>query len=168
MEENKTIYVSTPINPMIIVSRLFYTEYRREHSDSSLLFTISGQYLSLILVFVLQKGAKFFSRGSSSDSSIENIDIMHHPIYRIFYVSHDSSDLKIFSYIARDGATNLFKCNVFKSNRKVSLFVIYKLFFYYSVTDSVYNFIEPQEQASLILQTVDKQSSKKSRKRSFF
>ncbi|XP_073954953.1 carboxyl-terminal PDZ ligand of neuronal nitric oxide synthase protein-like isoform X3 [Choristoneura fumiferana] len=65
-----------------------------------------------------KKGAKFFSRGSSSDSSIENIDIMHHPIYRIFYVSHDSSDLKIFSYIARDGATNLFKCNVFKSNRK--------------------------------------------------
>lgn len=46
---------------------------------------------------------------------------MHHPIYRIFYVSHDSSDLKIFSYIARDGATNVFKCNVFKSNRKVSI-----------------------------------------------
>ncbi|XP_048006644.1 carboxyl-terminal PDZ ligand of neuronal nitric oxide synthase protein isoform X2 [Leguminivora glycinivorella] len=66
-----------------------------------------------------KKGSKLFSRGSrSSDASIENIDIMHHPIYRIFYVSHDSSDLKIFSYIARDGATNLFKCNVFKSNRK--------------------------------------------------
>ncbi|XP_063393391.1 carboxyl-terminal PDZ ligand of neuronal nitric oxide synthase protein isoform X3 [Cydia fagiglandana] len=66
-----------------------------------------------------KKGSKLFSRGSkSSDASIESIDIMHHPIYRIFYVSHDSSDLKIFSYIARDGATNLFKCNVFKSNRK--------------------------------------------------
>ncbi|GBO99613.1 Carboxyl-terminal PDZ ligand of neuronal nitric oxide synthase protein [Eumeta japonica] len=46
-------------------------------------------------------------------------EIMHHPIYRIFYVSHDSSDLKIFSYIARDGATNVFKCNVFKSNKKL-------------------------------------------------
>lgn len=43
---------------------------------------------------------------------------MHHPIYRIFYVSHDSQDLKIFSYIARDGGTNIFKCNVFKSNKK--------------------------------------------------
>ncbi|XP_059472266.1 carboxyl-terminal PDZ ligand of neuronal nitric oxide synthase protein isoform X2 [Neocloeon triangulifer] len=44
--------------------------------------------------------------------------LMHHPIYRIFYVSHDSQDLKIFSYIARDGASNVFKCNVFKSTKK--------------------------------------------------
>uniref|UniRef100_A0A2R5L630 Putative nitric oxide synthase-binding protein n=1 Tax=Ornithodoros turicata TaxID=34597 RepID=A0A2R5L630_9ACAR len=44
--------------------------------------------------------------------------IMNHPIYRIFYVSHDSHDLKIFSYIARDGGGNSFKCNVFKSNKK--------------------------------------------------
>lgn len=47
-----------------------------------------------------------------------DIEIMHHPIYRIFYVSHDSSDLKIFSYIARDGSTDRFKCMVFKSNKK--------------------------------------------------
>ena len=38
---------------------------------------------------------------------------------RIFYVSHDSQDLKIFSYIARDGSTNVFKCNVFKAYKKV-------------------------------------------------
>lgn len=44
--------------------------------------------------------------------------LMHHPVYRIFYVSHDSQDLKIFSYIARDGASNVFRCNVFKSNKK--------------------------------------------------
>nr|XP_012137974.1 PREDICTED: capon-like protein isoform X2 [Megachile rotundata] len=37
---------------------------------------------------------------------------------RIFYVSHDSHDLKIFSYIARDGSSNTFKCNVFKSSKK--------------------------------------------------
>ncbi|CAD1480594.1 unnamed protein product, partial [Heterotrigona itama] len=36
----------------------------------------------------------------------------------IFYVSHDSHDLKIFSYIARDGSSNTFKCNVFKSSKK--------------------------------------------------
>jgi hypothetical protein len=41
-------------------------------------------------------------------------------VNRIFYVSHDSQDLKIFSYIARDGSSNVFKCNVFKSNKKVS------------------------------------------------
>ncbi|KAI4503815.1 hypothetical protein M0802_001218 [Mischocyttarus mexicanus] len=45
--------------------------------------------------------------------------LMHHPIYRIFYVSHDSHDLKIFSYIARDGSSNTFKCNVFKSSKKM-------------------------------------------------
>ncbi|KYQ52089.1 Dystrophin-like protein 1 [Trachymyrmex zeteki] len=48
------------------------------------------------------------------------IYLMHHPIYRIFYVSHDSHDLKIFSYIARDGSSNTFKCNVFKSSKKVT------------------------------------------------
>ncbi|XP_062989304.1 carboxyl-terminal PDZ ligand of neuronal nitric oxide synthase protein-like isoform X2 [Elgaria multicarinata webbii] len=44
--------------------------------------------------------------------------VMHDPIYRIFYVSHDSQDLKIFSYIARDGSSNIFHCNVFKSKKK--------------------------------------------------
>ncbi|KAB0796733.1 hypothetical protein PPYR_10794 [Photinus pyralis] len=44
--------------------------------------------------------------------------LLSHPIYRIFYVSHDSQDLKIFSYIARDGHSNVFKCAVFKSNKK--------------------------------------------------
>ncbi|CAN2389016.1 Phosphotyrosine interaction domain (PTB/PID) [Pristimantis euphronides] len=44
--------------------------------------------------------------------------LMHDPVYRIFYVSHDSQDLKIFSYIARDGTSNAFRCNVFKSKKK--------------------------------------------------
>lgn len=44
--------------------------------------------------------------------------VMHDPVYRIFYVSHDSQDLKIFSYIARDGSCNTFRCNVFKSKKK--------------------------------------------------
>ncbi|XP_072177011.1 uncharacterized protein [Diadema setosum] len=48
----------------------------------------------------------------------DRLILMQHPIYRVFYVSHDSQDLKIFSYIARDGQTNVFKCNVFKSHRK--------------------------------------------------
>uniref|UniRef100_A0AAY4A8Q5 Carboxyl-terminal PDZ ligand of neuronal nitric oxide synthase protein n=1 Tax=Denticeps clupeoides TaxID=299321 RepID=A0AAY4A8Q5_9TELE len=40
------------------------------------------------------------------------------PIYRIFYVSHDSQDMKIFSYIAREGQSNVFRCYVFKSKKK--------------------------------------------------
>ena len=44
-------------------------------------------------------------------------------LHRIFYVSHDSQDLNIFSYIARDGASNVFKCNVFKANKKVRVHV---------------------------------------------
>ncbi|KAK3088452.1 hypothetical protein FSP39_019383 [Pinctada imbricata] len=48
----------------------------------------------------------------------DNIMIMQHQIFRIFYVSHDSQDLKIWSYIARDGPTNCFKCNVFKALKK--------------------------------------------------
>uniref|UniRef100_A0A1A9WTB8 PID domain-containing protein n=1 Tax=Glossina brevipalpis TaxID=37001 RepID=A0A1A9WTB8_9MUSC len=49
----------------------------------------------------------------------DEIELLNHPIYRIFYVSHDSSDLKIFSYIARDASTDTFKCSVFKSHKKI-------------------------------------------------
>ena len=36
---------------------------------------------------------------------------------RVFYVSHDSQDLQIFSYIAKEG--DIFKCCVFKAVSKV-------------------------------------------------
>ncbi len=35
-------------------------------------------------------------------------------------MSHDSQDLNIFSYIARDSVTNVFRCNVFKAFKKVA------------------------------------------------
>lgn len=58
-------------------------------------------------------------RSVSSASSEENRELIaQHPIFRIFYVSHDSQDLKIWSYIARDGPTNCFKCSVFKAIKK--------------------------------------------------
>ncbi|KAK2860940.1 hypothetical protein Q7C36_005106 [Tachysurus vachellii] len=47
-----------------------------------------------------------------------HVTLAQDPIYRIFYVSHDSQDLKIFSYIAKDKKSNVFHCNVFKSKRK--------------------------------------------------
>ena len=40
---------------------------------------------------------------------------------RIFYVSHDSQDLKIFSYITSDDSTKVFRCSVFKSFKKVKI-----------------------------------------------
>lgn len=43
---------------------------------------------------------------------------------RIFYVSHDSQDLKIFSYITREVPSNIFKCNVFKAYKKVRNYCI--------------------------------------------
>uniref|UniRef100_A0A182QGV1 PID domain-containing protein n=1 Tax=Anopheles farauti TaxID=69004 RepID=A0A182QGV1_9DIPT len=52
------------------------------------------------------------------------IELLSHPIYRIFYVSHDSNDLKIFSYIARDGSSDVFKCCVFKTNKKWQMFTV--------------------------------------------
>nr|XP_022321424.1 carboxyl-terminal PDZ ligand of neuronal nitric oxide synthase protein-like [Crassostrea virginica]XP_022321426.1 carboxyl-terminal PDZ ligand of neuronal nitric oxide synthase protein-like [Crassostrea virginica] len=56
---------------------------------------------------------------SSASPGEENREIIQqHPVFRIFYVSHDSQDLKIWSYIARDGPTNSFKCSVFKANKK--------------------------------------------------
>ncbi|KAL7676509.1 hypothetical protein ACOME3_002762 [Neoechinorhynchus agilis] len=42
--------------------------------------------------------------------------LMHHPIYRIFYVSHDSQNREIFSYIAKESSSEVFKCNVFKAS----------------------------------------------------
>ncbi|XP_051557525.1 carboxyl-terminal PDZ ligand of neuronal nitric oxide synthase protein [Myxocyprinus asiaticus] len=63
---------------------------------------------------VLRKKKKKY--GYSWDES--QMTLAQDPIFRIFYVSHDSQDLKIFSYIARDKKSNMFRCNVFKSKRK--------------------------------------------------
>ncbi|XP_061587270.1 carboxyl-terminal PDZ ligand of neuronal nitric oxide synthase protein-like [Cololabis saira] len=63
---------------------------------------------------ILRKKKK--RKGWSWDEN--TILVTQDPIHRIFYVSHDAQDLKIFSYIARDGQSNIFRCNVFKSKRK--------------------------------------------------
>ncbi|XP_040027613.2 carboxyl-terminal PDZ ligand of neuronal nitric oxide synthase protein [Gasterosteus aculeatus] len=63
---------------------------------------------------ILRKKRK--RKGWSWDDS--TVLLTQDPIYRIFYVSHDAQDLKIFSYIAREGQSSIFRCNVFKSKRK--------------------------------------------------
>ncbi|CAB3400837.1 unnamed protein product [Caenorhabditis bovis] len=73
--------------------------------------TVSVDGVKVVLQRKKQK-----DKGLSWDES--KLLVMFHPIYRIFYVSHDSQDLQIFSYIARDGASNTFKCNVFKCSKK--------------------------------------------------
>ena len=47
---------------------------------------------------------------------INNFILLHS---RIFYVSHDSQDLQIFSFISKDD--DIFKCSVFKASNKVQL-----------------------------------------------
>ena len=51
-------------------------------------------------------------------------------IHRIFYVSHDSQDLQIFSFISKED--DVFRCNVFKASSKVcsskAIYVISLLF----------------------------------------
>lgn len=68
---------------------------------------------SNFLIFANSNGLKIkaFSLSSTLFTSLSYKN-------RIFYVSHDSLDMKIFSYIARD--SNSFKCCVFKTNKKVS------------------------------------------------
>ncbi|XP_043205480.1 carboxyl-terminal PDZ ligand of neuronal nitric oxide synthase protein-like isoform X1 [Amphibalanus amphitrite] len=44
--------------------------------------------------------------------------IMHHPIHRIFYVSHDTQDFRVFSYISGEIQSKLCRCNVFKTIKK--------------------------------------------------
>lgn len=48
--------------------------------------------------------------------SYEDAEVMHYPINRIFYVSHDSQDLQIFSFISKED--DVFKCSVFKADSK--------------------------------------------------
>lgn len=52
---------------------------------------------------------------------------------RIFYVSHDSLDLHVFSYIAREGS--IFKCFVFKAAKQVLHSTIVSRLLLFAVTN---------------------------------
>lgn len=77
------------------------------NSVSLLYWNIFESTISLSFVFSFQK----------KKQEIEVTEIMSHPINRIFYVSHDSQDLQIFSFISKE--EDVFRCSVFKANTKV-------------------------------------------------
>ncbi|XP_040983949.1 carboxyl-terminal PDZ ligand of neuronal nitric oxide synthase protein isoform X4 [Aquila chrysaetos chrysaetos] len=114
---------------------MLYTKWPRGKSSVRACLAACGEYefkaknikkkkVSLIVSVdgvkvILKKKKKLLSLQKKEWAWDENkMLVMHDPIYRIFYVSHDSQDLKIFSYIARDGSSNVFRCNVFKSKKK--------------------------------------------------
>lgn len=75
-----------------------------------------------VSLFINTEGLKVYRkkrrRRKKKPVSLEKYLVMSHPIYRIFYVSHDSQDLKIFSFIARESQSSNFTCSVFKAKKK--------------------------------------------------
>ena len=61
----------------------------------------------------------YFRSATQYEMWDEEDDVLaSNPIYKIFYVSHDSRDKKIYSYIYRDPVDDAFKCSVFKGRKK--------------------------------------------------
>ncbi|XP_035491306.1 carboxyl-terminal PDZ ligand of neuronal nitric oxide synthase protein-like isoform X1 [Scophthalmus maximus] len=108
-----SLEVGRPGSRMEIVAamrRIRYEFKLKNIKKKKVNIVVSTDYVKVIL----RKKKK--RKGCSWDEN--TFLVTQDPIYRIFYVSHDAHDLKIFSYIARDGQTNSFRCNVFKSKRK--------------------------------------------------
>ncbi|XP_037077741.1 dystrophin-like protein 1 [Pollicipes pollicipes] len=108
-----TLDVPRPTTRLEIVSamrRIRYEFKARGIKKKKVAITVSTEGVEIVHKKKRRKG----KRHSKDESKVL---VTHHPIYRIFYVSHDSQDMKIFSYIARDGHTNIFKCTVFKASK---------------------------------------------------
>lgn len=93
----------------------------------------TGRREGVLYIYVCRYWMSFLERGDFIKMTPGWLTMTHTPppfltflnslvfvVVRIFYVSHDSQDLKIFSYIARDASSNFFRCNVFKTTKKVS------------------------------------------------
>ncbi|XP_034411524.1 carboxyl-terminal PDZ ligand of neuronal nitric oxide synthase protein-like [Cyclopterus lumpus] len=108
-----SLEVGRPGSRMEIVAamrRIRYEFKLKNIKKKKVNIVVSNDFVKVIL----RKKRK--RKGWSWDDN--SILVTQDPIYRIFYVSHDAQDLKIFSYIAREGQSNIFRCNVFKSKRK--------------------------------------------------
>lgn len=108
-----TLDVPRPSSRVEIVAamrRIRYEYKAKSLKKKKVSIVVSTEGVKVILKKKRRKKNQYFDNSK--------LLIMHHPIYRIFYVSHDSQDLKIFSYIARESHSNVFKCSVFKAQKK--------------------------------------------------
>ncbi|XP_013140005.1 PREDICTED: carboxyl-terminal PDZ ligand of neuronal nitric oxide synthase protein [Papilio polytes] len=115
-----TLDVPRPANRIEIVAamRRARHDFKADGADQrKVLMDISTNGVRVTLRTKNNRFRRFFRRKRKNAQPKEPLELMHHPIYRIFYVSHDSYDVKVFSYIAREGSSNEFTCNVFKSKR---------------------------------------------------
>lgn len=91
--------------------RYEYKVYGTKKERTELSIAVSG-----IKVVRREEGKRSWITQHKKKNSYVETEVMQYPIYRIFYVSHDSQDLQIFSFISKDD--DLFKCSVFKASNK--------------------------------------------------
>ena len=114
---------------MIMTLRLSFTrvEIPRDLRNLCQKLKPTFQYLNCKFIAIhncgpaVAKIRNVFSQKIIQSKNKPFIKVINHYSFlrRIFYVSHDSMDLKIFSYITKDNFDNQFRCSVFKAYRKV-------------------------------------------------
>ena len=114
--------------PSIFVSQLFLCVVRepkkesfygrRNNSQASLFSSIFFSCRSILMLHLLLILLLLLFMSTFSTFFFLDFHIICHLLNRIFYVSHDSLDMNIFSFISREG--QVFKCSVFKTSNKVS------------------------------------------------
>ena len=91
---------------------------RRNNSQASLFSSIFFPCRSILMLHLLLILLLLLFMSTFSTFFFLDFHIICHLLNRIFYVSHDSLDMNIFSFISREG--QVFKCSVFKTSNKVS------------------------------------------------
>ena len=115
-----TLEINKPNNKadIILAMRRTRQEFRERRVKKIRVFLI----ISIEGVKVVrrpQRRRNYFRSAAQYEMWDEEDDVLSsNPIYKIFYVSHDSRDKKIYSYIYRDPVDDAFKCSVFKGRRK--------------------------------------------------
>ena len=115
-----TLEINKPNNKTDIIlamrrTRQEFRERRVKKIRVFLIISIEG----VKLVRRPKRRRNYFRTQTQYDVWDEEEEILaQNPIYKIFYVSHDSRDKKIYSYIYRDPVDDSFKCSVFKGRRK--------------------------------------------------
>lgn len=93
--------------------RIRYEEkaYGSKKEKTELTVAVTG-----LRVIRREEGKRNWIKQHKKKPGYVDAEVMHYPINRIFYVSHDSQDLQIFSFISKED--DVFKCSVFKATSK--------------------------------------------------